>query len=58
MGSALADAGFVLADNKREDKNDLRDSFAFNLRPLAGVKPSLLSLDGDGDRLEECLFGV
>ena len=58
MGSALAETGFVLADSKREDKNDLRDSFALNLRPLTGVKPSLLSLDGDGDRLEECPFGV
>ena len=57
MGSALANTGFVLGDDKREDMNDLRDSFTFNLRPLTGVKPSFLCLDGDGDRLE-CLFGV
>ena len=36
---------------------DLRDSLALNLRTLTGVRPPLLSLYGDGDRLE-CLRGV
>ena len=57
MGSALADTCLVFADERREDMKDLRDSFALNLRPLTGVRPPLLSLYGDGDRLE-CLRGV